>query len=40
VPERTSNCCWGGDASDRLYITASTSLYTVATRTIGHGRLA
>jgi gluconolactonase len=40
VPERTSNCCWGGPASDRLYITASTSLYTVTTRTTGHGRLA
>lgn len=40
VPEKTSNCCWGGPDSDRLYITATSSLYTVPTRTTGHGRLA
>jgi gluconolactonase len=34
VPERTSNCVFGGPGLDRLYITASSSLYAldVATR--------
>ena len=34
VPERTSNCVFGGPGLDRLFITASTSLYMldVATR--------
>lgn len=40
TPEKASNCCWGDDDSGRLYITATTSLYTVRTRTTGHGRLA
>ena len=29
VPERTSNCVFGGPAGDRLFITASTSLYAI-----------
>lgn len=37
VPERLSNCCWGGPDADVLYITASTSLYRIAVRARGHG---
>ena len=29
VPERTSNCVFGGRGQDRLFITASTSLYAI-----------
>jgi gluconolactonase len=29
IPERTSNCVFGGPAGDRLFITASTSLYAL-----------
>jgi gluconolactonase len=34
VPERPSNCCWGGGFSG-LYITAGTSLYYIATKIPG-----
>lgn len=37
LPEKVSNVCFGGDGHD-LYITASTSLYRVRTRTAGAGR--
>ena len=29
IPERTSNCVFGGPNGDRLFITASTSLYMI-----------
>ena len=29
IPERTSNCVFGGPNGDRLFITASTSLYAI-----------
>jgi gluconolactonase len=37
VPERLSNCCWGGPDQNVLYITASTSLYRIALTARGHG---
>ncbi len=37
VPEKVSNCCWGGPGKDVLFITASTSLYSIATTTVGAG---
>ena len=37
VPERVSNCCWGGPGRNVLYITASTSLYRVAITATGAG---
>lgn len=37
VPEVTANCVWGGDGGTRLFITASSSLYAIETRTIGAG---
>jgi len=35
IPEVTSNCVFGGETGSDLYITASTSLYRIATRTTG-----
>lgn len=35
IPERTSNCVFGGPDGDRLFITASTSLYTIDVATRG-----
>ena len=35
VPERTSNCVFGGADGDRLFITASTSLYAIHLATRG-----
>ncbi len=35
VPERTANCVFGGPAGDRLFITASTSLYAIDVATRG-----
>ena len=35
IPEVTSNCVFGGPAGDRLFITASTSLYVVDVATRG-----
>ena len=35
VPERTSNCVFAGPGLDRLFITASTSLYVLAVATRG-----
>jgi gluconolactonase len=35
VPERTSNCVFGGPNGDRLFITASTSLYVIDVATTG-----
>ena len=37
IPERVSNCCWGGTGRNVLYITASTSLYRVTTTAAGAG---
>jgi gluconolactonase len=37
VPEKVSNCCWGGPGKNILFITASTSLYSITTRTTGFG---
>ena len=35
VPERVANCVFGGPDGDRLYITATTSLYVVDVATRG-----
>ena len=35
VPERTANCVFGGPDLDRLFITASTSLYVIDVATRG-----
>ncbi len=35
IPERTSNCVFGGPTGDRLFITASTSLYVIDVATRG-----
>ena len=35
IPERTSNCVFGGPDGDRLFITASTSLYMIDVGTRG-----
>ena len=35
VPERVSNCVFGGPDGDRLFITATTSLYVVDVATRG-----
>ncbi len=37
IPEKVSNCCWGGPDKNILFITASTSLYSIATTTVGAG---
>ncbi len=37
VPEKVSNCCWGGADRSDLYITAGSSLYRLATTTVGAG---
>ncbi len=37
VPEKVSNCCWGGPERDVLFITASTSLYSIQLSTTGSG---
>jgi gluconolactonase len=37
VPEKVSNCCWGGPDRNVLFITASTSLYSISTTTTGSG---
>ncbi len=36
VPEEVSNLCFGGPKNNRLFITASTSVYTVLLPTTGH----
>lgn len=38
IPEVTSNCVFGGENGSDLYITASTSLYRIATKTTGAPR--
>ncbi|MGK9147863.1 SMP-30/gluconolactonase/LRE family protein [Plantibacter flavus] len=38
VPERTANVCFGGEDGRTLYITSSTSLYRIRTRTTQAGR--
>ena len=35
IPERTSNCVFGGPDGDRLFITASSSLYAIDVATTG-----
>lgn len=35
VPERTANCCFGGPSKQTLFITASTSLYSVEVAATG-----
>lgn len=35
LPEKTANCAWGGSDGSDLYITASNSIYRIATRTRG-----
>ena len=35
VPERTANCCFGGRSNQTLFITASTSLYSVEVAATG-----
>jgi gluconolactonase len=35
VPEVVSNCCFGGDKRNRLFITATTSLYAVYVNAVG-----
>jgi gluconolactonase len=40
VPEVVANLCFGGDAGSVLYITATTSLYRIATRTTDAVRVA
>ncbi len=35
VPERVSNCTFGGPNGDELYITATTSLYRMVLNTRG-----
>ena len=37
VPERVSNCCWGGPGRNVLYVTASASLYRVVLTATGAG---
>lgn len=37
VPERTSNCVFGGPDGRRLFITASSSLYAIDTNALGAG---
>ena len=37
VPERSSNCCWGGPGRNVLSITATTSLYRITLTARGHG---
>lgn len=37
VPEKVSNCCWGGPDRNVLFITASTSLYSIQLSTTGSG---
>jgi len=37
VPEKVSNCCWGGPDQQRLFITAGTSLYSIQLSTRGAG---
>jgi gluconolactonase len=39
VPEKVSNCCWGGPGHNELYITASSSLYRIVLTARGHGLL-
>jgi gluconolactonase len=39
IPERVSNCCWGGPERNVLYITASSSLYRITLATTGAGLL-
>ena len=35
VPEKSANCCFGGPQRDRLYITATSSLYVIRLNTRG-----
>ena len=37
VPEKVGNCCWGGPDKRRLFIAASTSLYSIELATTGAG---
>ena len=39
VPEKVSNCCWGGPGRNELYVTASSSLYRIVLSVRGHGLL-
>lgn len=39
VPEQPSNCNWGDEDFQSLYITARTSLYRIRLRTSGEGML-
>jgi gluconolactonase len=39
IPEEVSNLCFGGPKNNRLFITASTSVYTVLLPTTGHSTI-
>ena len=39
VPEKVSNCCWGGTGRNQLFVTASSSLYRIVLTAVGHGLL-
>ena len=39
TPEKSTNFCFGGPARDRLFITASTSIYAIQTLTTGPSML-
>ena len=39
VPEKVSNCCWGGPGRNELFVTASSSLYRIVLTAVGHGLL-
>ncbi len=39
VPEKVSNCCWGGPGRNQLFITASSSLYRIVLTAEGDGLL-
>jgi gluconolactonase len=39
VPELVSNCCWGGAGRNRLFITATSSLFAITLNTTGAGLL-
>ena len=37
VPEKVSNCCWGGPGHNVLFVTATSSLYRIELTARGHG---
>lgn len=37
IPEQTTNCAWGGDDLQFLYITTRTSVYRIRTKAVGIG---